>query len=90
MRYTILDLAVLVQKRELELAPGSETIILGGFVAAYDYVSRILNDDTNMDTHMDITEDYLAYKAAYDKIAQYDIDYAGIADFDRPYLDPWE
>jgi len=39
--YTIADLVDLVEDREAEQAPGSETMLLGSFVMAYDYTQRL-------------------------------------------------
>lgn len=42
--YTIADLVELVERREGELAPGSETSVLSGFVAAYDCTQSLLEE----------------------------------------------
>lgn len=62
---TLKDLAMMVAEKERELAPGSETSILGSFVNEYDYVSAILDEETDLDVNRDETEAYEAYFAAY-------------------------
>ena len=42
---TLRELAEYVQRREGELAPGSETSNLSAFVAEYGYLSEILDGD---------------------------------------------
>jgi len=69
---TLKNLAELVKERERELAYGSETSILGGFVRDYDYVSTILDGETDLDIYRDETAAYTAYETAYRKMAAYE------------------
>ena len=80
---TLKDLAQFVSEKEAELAPGSETIILGGFVSEYDYVSSILNEETELDISQDETEAYELYKEAYSRMARFEAD--GV-DYDNDML----
>ena len=69
---TLKDLAELVKDKESELAYGSETSILGSFVAEYDHVGSILDGDTTLDTNRDETEAYELYAEAYRRMAEYE------------------
>jgi hypothetical protein len=71
---TLKDLARLVKEREADLAPGSETSILGSFVNEFDHVSSILDDETKLDVNRDETESYEAYGAAYDRMEKLEAD----------------
>jgi hypothetical protein len=62
---TIKDLAEYIEEREAELAHGSETILLDGFVRDYDHVGSVLDGDTDIDVTTDATDVYNWYVAAY-------------------------
>jgi len=62
---TMKDLRELVAEREAELAPGSETCILGVYVAEFGYVS------SHDDAEKDVTDAYSVYMNAYSKLELY-------------------
>ena len=68
---TIKDLAELVETRERDLAYGSETILLGAFVAQYDCTSRLKEEKGETPIP---DEEYTAWEKAYDLIKQYETD----------------
>ncbi len=70
---TLRDLAKLIEEKESELAYGSETSLLGGFVHDYDHVGSILDGDTTLDTNRDETEAYELYAEAYRRMAEYEV-----------------
>jgi len=67
-RKTMKDLRELVADRESELAPGSETCILGVFVDEYGYMA---GPD---DEEKDVTDSYSVYMEAYSRLELYLID----------------
>ena len=71
---TLRDLAELVKEKESELAYGSETSILGGFVAEYDHVSSILDGESDLDAERDETEAYEMYAEAYRRMEKFEND----------------
>ena len=71
---TLLDLANLVAEREADLAPGSETSILGDFVRDYDHVSSILEGDTELNPNRDESDAFELYAAAYRRLEQFEED----------------
>lgn len=76
---TLKDLARLVQQRERDLTPGSETTLLGCFVNEYDYVQKILDNETDQDTTRDMTDHYISWEKAYNKMEKFEgegIDYS--------------
>lgn len=75
--YTLRDLAELVQRRERDLAPGSETSILADMVGDYTYPQRIIAGETSgtiNDPDSDATEAYHLYARAYDRLEQWEAD----------------
>ena len=73
------DLAKLVDERERDLAPGSETSLLAIFVNEYDYVSKILYYETSLDLDKDITDTYKAWEKAYNRMEKFEsegVDYS--------------
>jgi len=69
---TLRDLAKLVQEKEAELAPGSETAILGAFVRDFDYVFSILDGDSELDPEKDVTDEYHAFAEAYRRMEDFE------------------
>jgi hypothetical protein len=65
---TLGDLVDLVETCEDDRAPGSETCLLGAFVAAYDTIGKIR--DMRYDEPV-APEIYAAWEAAYQKYDQY-------------------
>ena len=68
---TLKQLAELIQERETDLAPGSETALLGVFVNEYDYTDTCINERAD-----EQVEDWVydAWKEAYNKMEQFDAD----------------
>lgn len=61
--YTLKDLAELVKAKEAELAPGSETTLLGAFVSEYDYTDRCIEDRGDEEIDEDTYQEWVdAYK----------------------------
>ena len=69
---TLRDLAELVQEKEAEFAPGSETAILGAFVREFDYVSSVIHGESNLDPEQDATEEYHAFEEAYRRMEEFE------------------
>ena len=65
---TLKQLAEMIKEKETELAYGSETSVLSGFVSQYDYVDSILSGDTALDVDQDVTQSYDDYKDAYNDL----------------------
>lgn len=68
---TLKDLAELVKEKEHDLAYGSETTLLGIFVDEYDYVQKIIDEETSLDISADMTDTYKAWSNAYDRMEQF-------------------
>ena len=66
---TIKDLAELIETRERDLAYGSETILLGAFVAQYDCTNRLKEEKGETPVP---DEEYTAWEKAYDLMEQYE------------------
>ena len=75
-RLNLGDLADLVSIREHDLAPGSETCLLGPFCAEYDIVSKILDGTSRgCDQWQTVThEEYYAWRRAYDLMERFERD----------------
>ena len=65
---TLLELAKMVKEKEMELAYGSETILLGYFVNEFDHVSSILDGESALDPELDVTASYDWYEEAYTQV----------------------
>ena len=64
---TLKDLKELVEEKERELAPGSETPILEAFVSDFGSPSDWTEDQENQDA----TDAYQAYKEAYRRLESF-------------------